>query len=326
MDHHVAPPHRPRARHAVRGIQDGRGGLHAAASEVRLYVGELLVGVRPDAFTEEREHVAGGHGEIVEACIAVLRQHPRLDRRAGVIAHRLHREPRHAKHVQPGRDGYRLAPDRASHVVRQVRLLHAPAVRDHLVVRGRHHIHLHRRLVRDVIDGGEPLVRLVRPVIREERAVAGPGRRDVQAVGGNAVVGDGELDHLARRGRMVECDGEMVVGVRENERPVLPSDRANPHAAALPRGGHVGEIERDGPEIRGEQAHAHRRHANDAVRGIGECQREAIVLDVERLARIRIGGYHGRVEREGKCREWDDHGCRICGWAPALPLTRRRAR
>lgn len=63
-------------------------------------------------------------------------------------------------------------------------------------------------------------------------------------------------------------------------------------------------------EIRCEQPHARRCHAGDAVREVSDCQREAIVLDVERLAWISIGGSPGRLDREGKCREWNGQASR----------------
>ena len=169
-DHGVPPPLRP--AHGVVAVEDGRRRLHAALDAVRLDVGEPLVGVGADAGREEVEGRDRRLGEGLEALVPVLREDPGLDREALPGRAVLHREARHSEHVEPRRDGDRLPPAREAPPVAEVGLLDQEAVRDHLVVGGGGDPELARGLVVRVIDDRQPLPRLVRPVVGEERAVA----------------------------------------------------------------------------------------------------------------------------------------------------------
>ena len=127
----------------------------------------------------------------------------------------LDREARHAEHVEPGGDGDRLPPAREAPAVAEVGLLDQEAVRDDLVVGGGGDPELARGLVVRVIDDGQPLPGLVRPVVGEERAVAVLVRADEETGGGHAAVAHDDLPPLAVPARPAEADAEPIRGVLE---------------------------------------------------------------------------------------------------------------
>ena len=254
-----------------------------------MHVRQLLVRERPDPLTVEGEGVFRRHRVVKEPGVTILREHPRLDRHAVVVAHALHGEARHAQRVQPRRDRHRLAPECAAHPGGKVGRLHPQSVRDHLIARRRHHLHLHRRLVGDVVDHRQPVVPFVRPVVGEERTVAVRRRSDVQAVGRNAVVrdSDGEMGAICRRAWQLH--DESVISVPKRQRLPIKTHRADTHTAPAARITCIRQIEDHLRHPRRQHPESNPGRADDPIRAVRQRQRKSIVIHIDRLPHIRIG-------------------------------------
>ena len=231
----------------------------------------------------------------------------------------LDREARHAEHVEPRRDRDRLPPVREAPAVAEVGLLDQQAVRDHLVVGGRGDHELAGGLVVRVIDDRQPLPRLVRPVVAEERAVAVLVGADQEAAGGHAVVAHHDLPPLAARA------GAGSRWIREpvpacSKRSGAPASVTALDRHACPAGrGRAARGRGRSRDAALEDAEADRGLALDRVGRVGQRQAERVVEDVDpRLARVGVGA-RGAGRRPGS-RERRARGERAVGrraWAIA---------
>ena len=258
---------------ALLAVEDRARVLGAAGEAGGLHVGELLVRVRPDAASMKnciaRRDVSSNSAE---PGLAILREHPRLDRHAVDGAREVRREPRDRDRVEPRGDRHRLLPVRAPHVVRQVELFDQQAVGDDLVVIRRRDDELAGGLVVRVIDHRQPVANQVRPVLAEEGALAVHVRADAQARGRRAAIADREGELLAGLRQRRQHDVQPVVGVREREvvrrRPRHVDWTAAPHRlhGHPGRHRHRGQIEIELGDPVAQELHRHRRLAGDLAR------------------------------------------------------------
>ena len=171
-----------------------------------------------------------GSAKTREAVVAVLAVDPGLDREAAPRGPVVHREAGDAEHVEPGGDRDRLPPVGQAPAVAEVGLLDQQAVRHDLVVGRGGHQHLGGGLVVGMVERGQPLPRLDRPVVAEEGPLAVLVVRDQQAGRGDAAVAHDERAPLARAARGLEADREAVVRVLERPRRAALGHGAHRHA------------------------------------------------------------------------------------------------
>ena len=300
VDHHVPPPHRAGPRYALLGIKDARGRFHPAGHAVRLDVGQLLVRVRPDPFAVERQHVAGRDCKVVETVVPLFGEDPGVDRDPVILADSLHRERRYPQRVEPRRDRNRLPPDRPAGSVRKVTLLHLEPVGHDLVVSRRRDHEFDRALVGNVVDRRQPVPHFVGPVVAEEGPPPVPVGLDEQAGDRNAVVLHRHGDSLSRGRWRREPDTQAVGAMLERRRSVVDGHGCYRHAATRMRRRGLHQVEFKAGEACGEQLDLDRGATVDRVGRVAQRQFKAIVLDVERLARIGVAEERCREKRRAK--------------------------
>ena len=157
-----------------------------------------------------------GFFEGGDAGVAVLMEDPGLRGTPAAVPKCRDGELGDADVVQPGGDGHALLPVGEAAAVAEVDLLLEHAVRDHLVMRGRGDQELAGGFVVGMVDGGQPLVRKVRPVGAEETALAVLVVEDLEAGGGFPAILDGEGAQLAGGGRGRERDDQAIAVAAES--------------------------------------------------------------------------------------------------------------
>ena len=235
--------------------------------------GELLIRIRSDAFAEEFDGLAHG-------CRRRWRCRSRGPvGRPSVSSGTPPAEPKWREtncatamlfsQVAMGTDCFQCVMRRPS----RGRSLHQQTVGDHLVAGGRGDEEFAGGLVVGVVDGGEPLVREVGPVLTEKTSVAVFVLDEFEAAGGHAVVGDVEQAGFAGLGRCGKGDHQAVGMVGVFQRAAIGSDGGHGHA--------LSEVEGDFGDAIFDKADGGGGFGGDFVIVVGEGDAEHVVLHVE---------------------------------------------
>ena len=223
--------------------------------------------------------------------------------------------------VEPGGDGHRLPPVGEAALAGQVGLLDAQAVGDHLVVRGRRHPKLAGGLVVGVVDGGQPVARLVGPVVAEERAVAVLVLADEQAGGGDAVIAHGERRRAPPPGSAVgQGHAQPIAGMLEAERLGAAGHAGHDHPAALAFRRRLDQVELEAHSTVAGEAQVDRGLAIDFVGRVAQDEGKGVVE--RRRARVAGGTYRpwplgrlGRGSRPALRRDTTETQIALASWA-----------
>jgi hypothetical protein len=137
------------------------------------------------------------------------------------------------------------------------------------------------------------VARAVGPVVGEDRAVAELVLLEVEAVGGRAVVPDGEVEEVA---------GFVSAGQRDAESAAVSGEPGGPAALGHGFDGEAGEVERDLAQVLPPDREDDLGLGLYLVARVGDAQADAVLERVEPgLTRVVVARVRGDAQEQREC-------------------------